>query len=51
MKSNVTLSLDHGLLGSLDIDDYDTGMRRSPEGGAPYLIYAEDALSRISIWA
>ena len=46
LRSNITLSLDHGasLLGSLDIAEYTTkGLSRPREGGPHCLIYAEDA--------
>ena len=46
LKSNITLSLDHGanLLGSHDIADYPTeGLSNPREGGPHCLIYAEDA--------
>ena len=46
LKSNITLSLDHGssLLGSTDIADYMTeGLSIPREGGPRCLIYAEDA--------
>ena len=46
LRSNITLSLDHGasLLGSLDIADYKTeGLSNPREGGPHCLIYAENA--------
>ena len=46
LKSNITLSLDHGasLPGSLDIADYKTdGLSNPREGGPHCLIYAENA--------
>lgn len=46
VKSNVTLSLDHGaeLLGSQSMKDYPTDkLRRAREGNAECLLYAEDA--------
>jgi len=46
LRSNITLSLDHGasLLGSLDIADYKTeGLSNPREGGPHCLIYAEKA--------
>ncbi|QDV41148.1 Exo-poly-alpha-D-galacturonosidase precursor [Stieleria neptunia] len=46
LKSNVTLSLDHGasLLGSTDVADYPTeNLSRPREGAAHCLIYAENA--------
>lgn len=46
LRSNITLSLDHGasLLGSLDIADYKTeGLSKPREGGPHCLIYAENA--------
>ncbi|EMI43499.1 glycoside hydrolase family 28 protein [Rhodopirellula sp. SWK7] len=46
LKSNITLSLDHGaaLLGSQDIKDYPTKeLRPAREGNSQCLLYAEDA--------
>ena len=46
IKSNVTLSLDHGaeILGSQDIKDYPLGdLKPSREGNSECLLYAEDA--------
>jgi polygalacturonase len=46
LKSNVTLSLDHGaeLLGSLELKDYPTDkLRPAREGQSHCLLYAEDA--------
>ena len=46
LKSNVTLSLDHGaeLLGSQDMKDYPTNkLRPAREGNSECLLYAEDA--------
>ncbi len=46
LKSNVTLSFDHGaeLWGSQDINDYPTDkLRRAREGQSQCLLYAEDA--------
>ena len=46
LRSNVTLSLDHGasLLGSQDLADYPTeGLSKPREGGPHCLIYAENA--------
>ncbi|WP_261343871.1 glycoside hydrolase family 28 protein [Novipirellula aureliae] len=46
LKSNVTLSLDHGaaILGSLDLKDYPVDkLRPSREGNSECLLYAEDA--------
>ncbi|MBB3208851.1 polygalacturonase [Rhodopirellula rubra] len=46
LKSNTTLSLDHGavLAGSQDIDDYPTeNLRPAREGNSECLLYAEDA--------
>ena len=51
LKSNVTLSLDHGayILGSQNIADYPIeNLRKSREGNAHCLLYAEDA-SNITI--
>ncbi|WP_182867962.1 glycoside hydrolase family 28 protein [Rhodopirellula sp. JC639] len=51
LKSNITLSLDHGasLLGSQNLDDYPTdGLDDPREGGPHCLIYAKDA-SNITI--
>lgn len=51
LKSNVTLSLDHGatLLGSTKIADYKTeGLNNPREGGPHCLIYAENA-SKVTI--
>ncbi|TWU38894.1 Exo-poly-alpha-D-galacturonosidase precursor [Novipirellula aureliae] len=45
LKSNITLTLDHGasLLGSQDFADYATDLTKPREGWAQCLIYAEDA--------
>lgn len=45
LKSNVTLSLDYGasLLGSLNIEDYDTDITQPREGNVECLIFAENA--------
>ena len=46
LKSNVTLSLDHGaeILGSQDLKDYPLdNLRPSREGNSETLLYAEDA--------
>ena len=45
LKSNVILSLDYGaaLLGSQNIEDYDTDLKKAREGNVHCLIYAENA--------
>jgi len=45
LKSNVTLSLDYGasLLGSQNIEDYDTAITKPREGNVECLIFAENA--------
>ena len=45
LKSNVTLSLDYGasLLGSQNIEDYDTDITKPREGNVECLIFAENA--------
>ena len=50
LKSNVTLSLDHGaaLLGSQNMDDYDKDLTPTREGNPECLIFAENA-THISI--